>query len=48
MMATYSAILLPKVLDTAIEPYNAVMSFHQLVGNVDECVLIDQEALSDV
>ncbi|CAK0883591.1 unnamed protein product, partial [Prorocentrum cordatum] len=33
----------PKVSDTVVEPYNAVLSFHQLVENADECFLLDNE-----
>ncbi|CAK0880165.1 unnamed protein product [Prorocentrum cordatum] len=36
---------IPKVSDTVVEPYNAVLSFHQLVENADECFLLDNEAL---
>merc|ERR1711881_542956 len=38
----------PKVSDTVVEPYNAVLSFHQLVENADECFLLDNEALYDI
>jgi len=38
----------PKVSDTVVEPYNAVLSFHQLVENADECMLLDNEALYDI
>jgi len=31
-----------------VEPYNAVLSFHQLVENSDECFLLDNEALYDI
>ena len=34
----------PKVSDTVVEPYNAVLSFHQLVENSDESFLLDNEA----
>jgi len=34
--------------DTVVEPYNAVLSFHQLVENADECMLLDNEALYDI
>ena len=37
----------PKVSDTVVEPYNAVLSFHQLVENSDESFLLDNEALYD-
>ena len=31
-----------------VEPYNAVLSFHQLVENSDESFLLDNEALYDI
>merc|ERR1719517_189620 len=45
---TFSVIPSPKVSDTVVEPYNAVLSFHQLVENADECFLLDNEALYDI
>merc|ERR1712118_42676 len=48
VMSTYSVIPSPKVSDTVVEPYNAVLSFHQLVENADECMLLDNEALYDI
>ena len=45
IMETFSIIPSPKVSDTVVEPYNAVLSFHQLVENADECFLLDNEAL---
>ena len=45
IMETFSIIPSPKVCDTVVEPYNAVLSFHQLVENEDECFLLDNEAL---
>merc|ERR1711959_504732 len=33
IMETFSVIPSPKVSDTVVEPYNAVLSFHQLVDN---------------
>jgi len=47
-METFSIIPSPKVSDTVVEPYNAVLSFHQLVENADECFLLDNEALYDI
>ena len=35
MMATFSVVPSPKVSDTVVEPYNATLSFHQLVENAD-------------
>merc|ERR1712064_93654 len=48
MGETFSVIPSPKVSDTVVEPYNAVLSFHQLVENADECFLLDNEALYDI
>jgi tubulin beta len=48
IMETFSVIPSPKVSDTVVEPYNAVLSFHQLVENADECFLLDNEALYDI
>merc|ERR1712157_27285 len=48
MMLTYSVYPSPKVSDTVVEPYNALLSFHQLVENADECFLLDNEALYDI
>merc|ERR1711972_218983 len=45
IMETFSVIPSPKVSDTVVEPYNAVLSFRQLVENADECMLLDNEAL---
>ncbi|KAK4702124.1 tubulin beta, partial [Phenoliferia sp. Uapishka_3] len=48
MMATFSVVPSPKVSDTVVEPYNAVLSVHQLVENSDETFCIDNEALYDI
>merc|ERR1711974_318797 len=48
VMETFSVIPSPKVSDTVVEPYNATLSFHQLVENADECFLLDNEALYDI
>merc|ERR1719147_550309 len=42
---TYSVFPSPKVSDTVVEPYNAVLSSHQLLENSDETYIIDNEAL---
>ena len=39
---------LPKGSGTVVYPYNAVLSFHQLVEKVDVCLLLDNEALYDI
>ncbi|KAF8566865.1 hypothetical protein P879_04519 [Paragonimus westermani] len=45
---TFSIIPSPKVSDTIVEPYNAVLSVHQLVENTDETFCLDNEALFDI
>ncbi|KAF9617921.1 hypothetical protein IFM89_039173 [Coptis chinensis] len=45
MMLTFSVFPFLKVSDTVAEPYIAMLSVHQLVENVDECVVLDNEAL---
>merc|ERR1712083_997281 len=48
VMCTFSVFPSPKVSDTVVEPYNCVLSVHQLVENSDESMLIDNEALYDI
>ena len=48
IMKTFSIIPSPEVSNTIVEPHNVVLSFHQLVENVDGCMLLDNEALYDI
>ena len=48
MLATYSVLPSPKVSETVVEPYNATLSFHQLVENADLSFLVDNEALYSI
>ncbi|XP_059635670.1 tubulin beta-1 chain-like, partial [Cornus florida] len=48
MMLTFSVFPSSKVSDTAVEPYNATLSVHQLVETADECMVLDDEALYDI
>jgi tubulin beta len=48
IMMTFSVVPSPKVSDTVVEPYNAVLSVHQLVENADEVMILDNEALYDI
>ncbi|KAI9007638.1 beta-tubulin [Hyaloraphidium curvatum] len=48
MMVSYSVAPSPKVSDTVVEPYNAVLTMHQLVENSDATFCIDNEALYDI
>ena len=46
--ATYSVYPSPKVSDVVVEPYNAILSIHQLLENSDETFVIDNEALYNI
>merc|ERR1712118_440714 len=48
VMATYSIVPSPKVGDTVVEPYNCMLSVHQLVENSDFSFALDNEALYDI
>merc|ERR1712072_1578337 len=48
ILATFSVYPSPKVSDTVVEPYNAVLSSHQLLENSDETFIIDNEALYNI
>jgi len=48
ILATFSVYPSPKVSDTVVEPYNAVLSSHQLLENADETFVIDNEALYNI
>ncbi|XP_078507959.1 tubulin beta-1 chain [Lissotriton helveticus] len=48
IMNTFSVMPSPKVSDTVVEPYNAILSIHQLIENADETFCIDNEALYDI
>ena len=48
VMCTFSVFPSPKVSDTVVEPYNCVLSVHQLVENSDETMILDNEALYDI
>lgn len=48
MMNSFSVVPSPKVSNVVLEPYNAVLSFHQLLEHTDGCFCIDNEALYDI
>ncbi|KAF8622856.1 hypothetical protein AX15_006700 [Amanita polypyramis BW_CC] len=48
MVATFSVLPSPKVSETVVEPYNALLSINQLVDNGDLTLCIDNEALYDI
>jgi tubulin beta len=48
MLCTFSVFPSPKVSETVVEPYNAVLSSHQLIENADEVFCFDNEALFNI
>lgn len=46
--ASYSVFPSPKISNTVVENYNAILSIHQLIENTDETFCIDNEALYDI
>ncbi|KIJ62875.1 hypothetical protein HYDPIDRAFT_30018 [Hydnomerulius pinastri MD-312] len=48
MLQTFSILPSPNVSETVVEPYNAMLSIHQLVDNCDLTICIDNEALYDI
>jgi len=48
MLATFSIMPSPLVSETVVEPYNAVLSIHQLTENSDLTICMDNEALHNI
>ncbi|KAJ3308015.1 hypothetical protein HDU76_004186 [Blyttiomyces sp. JEL0837] len=48
MLSTFSVVPSPKVSDTVVEPYNATLSFNQLIEHSEMTFCIDNEALYDI
>jgi len=48
LFSTFSVFPSPKVSDTVVEPYNTVLSIHQLIEHTDMTYVIDNEALYDI
>ncbi|KAI0703780.1 Tubulin/FtsZ, GTPase domain-containing protein [Cytidiella melzeri] len=48
MLSTFSVLPSPKVSHHICQPYNAMLSIHQLVENTDLTMLIDNEALYEI
>ena len=48
MIMTYSVFPSASVSDTVTEPYNTTLSVNQLLENVDEVVVLDNEALYNI
>jgi tubulin beta len=43
LQVSYPVFPSPKVSDVVVEPYNAILSAHQLIDACDECMVIDNE-----
>ncbi|KZP22673.1 tubulin-domain-containing protein [Athelia psychrophila] len=48
MLSTFSVMPSPKVSETVVEPYNALLSLHQLIATSDMTICLDNEALYDI
>jgi tubulin beta len=48
ILSTRFIVPSPKVSETVVEPYNCILSVHQLVESADEVFCIDNEALYDI
>ncbi|KAF9233172.1 beta-tubulin [Melanogaster broomeanus] len=48
MLQTFSILPAPNVSETVVEPYNSLLSIHQLVDNCDLTICIDNEALYNI
>ncbi|PVF96216.1 tubulin-domain-containing protein [Serendipita vermifera] len=48
MLATFSVMPSPLVSETVVEPYNAMLSIHQLTENSDLTICMDNEALHSI
>jgi len=48
MVTTFSVTPSPRVSDTVVEPYNAMLAINQLLENADAVVCLDNEALSNI
>lgn len=48
IMNSFSVVPSPKVSDTVVEPYNAMLTLHHLLESTDETFCIDNEALYNI
>ena len=48
IMMTFSVFPSPKVSDTVVEPYNAVLTSHSMLEHSDVAFMVDNEALYDI
>jgi len=48
VMSSFSVLPSPKVSTTIVEPFNAILSLHQLIENADTVTCLDNEALFNI
>lgn len=48
ILQTFTIMPSPKVSETVVEPYNAVLSLNEMICSTDETVCMDNEALFDI
>jgi tubulin beta len=48
LISTFSVAPSPKVSNTVVEPYNAVLALHQLIENAESVVSLDNDALYEI
>eukprot|EP00929_Paragymnodinium_shiwhaense_P012106 TRINITY_DN1187_c0_g1_i1.p1 TRINITY_DN1187_c0_g1~~TRINITY_DN1187_c0_g1_i1.p1 ORF type:complete len:447 (-),score=89.88 TRINITY_DN1187_c0_g1_i1:30-1370(-) len=48
MFQTSTIVPSPDVSNVVVEPYNAVLSMHQMIENMEECIVFDNHALYNV
>eukprot|EP01025_Chloroclados_australasicus_P040831 TRINITY_DN4291_c0_g2_i1.p1 TRINITY_DN4291_c0_g2~~TRINITY_DN4291_c0_g2_i1.p1 ORF type:complete len:797 (-),score=79.39 TRINITY_DN4291_c0_g2_i1:752-3142(-) len=48
IMMSYPILPSPKVSDVVVEPYNATLAINNLIESVDECAVLDNEALYNI
>ena len=46
--ATFTIFPSPKVSDVVVEPYNAALSIHYLIEDLDETFVLDNDALFNI
>lgn len=48
IIKTFTVFPSPKVSDCVVEPYNTILSMHEMIENADLVNVIDNEALYDI
>eukprot|EP01102_Stenamoeba_stenopodia_P004222 TRINITY_DN1448_c0_g1_i1.p1 TRINITY_DN1448_c0_g1~~TRINITY_DN1448_c0_g1_i1.p1 ORF type:complete len:452 (-),score=114.70 TRINITY_DN1448_c0_g1_i1:90-1445(-) len=48
MICSFSVVPSPKTSEQVVEPYNCVLSMHQLIENIDQVFCLDNQALMEI